>query len=73
MTLTADRWRINVVRNTDRLVGVAMDYLGDANEARWLVHGVMLGAMTDMLGPEPQARLDQALRVALRDHAVNAA
>jgi hypothetical protein len=55
------------------MVDAAMDELGDANEARWLVHRVMLNAMNDMRAPANRRDLDTALGQALRAHADHAA
>lgn len=66
MSTTADHWRLDTVAHTDRLIGVAMKHLNDANEARWLVHRVMMRTMTDMLAPTNRRDLDTALTRALR-------
>lgn len=73
MCNTGDEWHLEVIAHTERLLGVANDQLSDANEAHWLVHRVMLNAMTDMLGPSSQRQLDTALGHALRDHHAQAA
>jgi len=72
MTAKTEIWRIDVIANTDRMIDTAMDTLKDANEARWLVHRVMLGAMTNMLGPISRRELDTALGSALTQHAAAA-
>jgi hypothetical protein len=73
MPATADQWRLNAITHTERLIGAAMHQLDDANEARWLVHRVLLSAMTDMLGPISGVDLDTALASVLRAHPANAA
>lgn len=70
---TATRWQLDIIANTDRMVSNAMRHLGNANEARWLVHRVMLNAMTDMRAPANPRDLDAALATALRSYAANAA
>ncbi|HVK80523.1 MAG TPA: hypothetical protein VM915_07910 [Verrucomicrobiae bacterium] len=65
MTQLNDQWRLDVVANTDRLVGVAMRQLHDTNEAHVIVHDVMWRAMTDMLAPISARQLDIALDRAL--------
>ena len=62
-------WRLAVASNSKRMIAAAMEYLDDANEARWLVHGVMLGAMTNITAPISRRELDTALGRALRLHA----
>lgn len=69
MTTTLDFWRLDVLARGAGMVDTAMRQLNDANEARWLVHGVIMDAMTDMVGPVSRRALDGALNVALRDHA----
>lgn len=71
MTNPTDHWRLDVLGHTDHMVAVAMDHLDDANEARWLVHRVMLHAMADVLTCATRRDLDTALGQALRDHPVN--
>lgn len=66
-------WQLDIIAHTDRMITAAMDRLGDANEARWLVHRVMLHAMTDMRTPANRRDLDTALSAALRTHPANAA
>lgn len=50
-----------------------MHQLDDANEARWVVHRVLLSAMDNMLGPISGTALDASLEGALRVHHANAA
>lgn len=71
--VTAISWRLGVISHTDRMIDAAMDELGDANEARWLVHRVMLNAMHEMRAPAHRRDLDTALGQALRAHPANAA
>lgn len=73
MPSTADHWRLSALAHTDRLIGLAMHQLDDANEARWVVHGVLLRAMDNMLGPISSIDLDVALSGVLRVHSANAA
>ena len=73
MANTAEHWLLDVIGQTDRMVTVANTQLNDINEARWLVHRVMLHAMTDMVGPASARDLDAALGRALRGHPANAA
>lgn len=70
---TTVTWQLGIISHTDRMVAAAMHQLADANEARWLVHRVMLHAMTDMRAPAKRRDLDTALGDALRGHAANAA
>jgi hypothetical protein len=70
---TLIQWRLDIVAESDRMVAAAMHQLSDANEARWLVHRVMLAAMTDMRAPATRRELDSALGEALRIHPANAA
>ena len=72
VTNNAEYWRLDVVAQTDRLVGVAMKQLDDANEARWLVHRIMLRSMDHMPGPISGRELDTALGDALNRVAANA-
>ncbi|WP_395647266.1 hypothetical protein [Terricaulis sp.] len=58
-------WRTTLISQTDALIAVAMYELGDANEAHWLVHGVMMDALAARDGA---ANLDGALRRALHTH-----
>lgn len=67
MTQLSDQWRLDVVANTDRLIGNAMLRVHDTNEAHVIVHDVMWRAMTDMLAPVSAVQLDVAL-----DHALAA-
>jgi hypothetical protein len=71
--VTAANWRLGVISHTDRMVEAAMYQLSDANEARWLVHRVMLDAMHEMDAPANRRDLDTALGRALRLHAEHAA
>lgn len=71
--VTEISWRLGAISHTDRMIDAAMDELGDANEARWLVHRVMLNAMNDMRAPAKRRDLDTALGQALRAHADHAA
>jgi len=71
--VTTIGWRLGVIAHTDRMVEAAMDEIGDANEARWLVHRVMLNAMHEMDAPAHRRDLDTALGQALRAHADHAA
>ncbi len=73
MPQTSEHWRLNAISHTDRLTGVAMHQLDDTNEARWLVHRVLLRAMDNMLGPISGLTLDAALAGALRAHPANVA
>ncbi len=66
-------WQLDIIAHTDRMVAAAMHQLADTNEARWLVHRVMLHAMTDMRAPANRRDLDSALGLALRTHPANAA
>ncbi|MGD9981128.1 MAG: hypothetical protein AB7H66_08625 [Hyphomonadaceae bacterium] len=72
MLSTAIQWRLDAITHTDRLIAVAMEQLNDVNESRWLVHRVLLRAMTDMIGPATRGDLDTALGCALRDYPANA-
>ncbi|ANP45785.1 hypothetical protein ATE48_07545 [Candidatus Viadribacter manganicus] len=73
MPSTTDHWRLSAVAHTDRLIGLAMHQLDDANEARWVVHRVLLRAMDNMLAPISGFDLDAALSRVLRVHPVKAA
>ena len=73
MSNTADLWHLDVVAHTERMVATAMEQVPDANEARFIVHGVMQRAMNDMLGPASRAQLYVALDDALREHSNRAA
>jgi len=73
MPSTADHWRLSAIAHTDRLIGRAVHQLDDANEARWVVHRVLLRAMDNMLGPISSIDLDLALSGVLRVHPANAA
>lgn len=70
---TARHWQLDVIAHTDRMIAAAMDQLGDANEARWVVHRVLLHAMTDMSAPASRRELDGALGLVLRSYPPNAA
>jgi hypothetical protein len=73
MSSTTDHWRLSAIAHTDRLIGLAMHQLDDANEARWVVHRVLLRAMDNMLTPISSIDLDAALSGVLRVHPANAA
>jgi len=73
MANTAEHWLLDIIDQTDRMVTRANNQLNDLNEARWLVHRVMLRAMTDMVGPATPRDLDAALGRALCAHLANAA
>lgn len=57
---------LNIIAHGEGLISTAMHALEDANEARWLVHRIMLKAMTDMRLPATRRDLDNALNLALR-------
>lgn len=73
MSPATNNWRLSAIAHTDRLIGLAMHQLDDANEARWVVHRVLLRAMDNMLGPISGTALDASLEGALRVHHANAA
>jgi hypothetical protein len=73
MSSATDHWRLSAIAHTDRLIDLAMRQLDDANEARWVVHRVLLGAMDNMLSPISGGDLDAALSRVLRVHPANAA
>jgi len=66
-----EAWRLDAVSHSDRLIGVAMHQLDDANEACFLVHRVLSDAMRWMTAPATRRDLDTALGRALRRHAAN--
>lgn len=68
MNAPCGNWRTRLVSQTDQLIAVAMLELDDANEARWLVHGVMMDAVVTQ-PYSGRSDLDAALRRALRAHA----
>jgi hypothetical protein len=66
-----EAWRLDAVSHSDRLIGVAMHQLDDANAACLLVHRVLTGAMQTMTAPATRRDLDNALGRALHHHAAN--
>ena len=66
-------WQLDAIAHTDGMVAAAMRQLSDLNEARWLVHGIMHRAITNMRAPANLGDLDTALGAALRTHPANAA
>jgi hypothetical protein len=73
MANTTELWRLDVIAQGSRMAAAAMHELDDLNEARFVVHEVMLAAMTDMLGPVSRRQLDSALCRALRTRSAPAA
>jgi hypothetical protein len=71
MADAAEHRLLLIIDQTDRMVTLANNQLNDLNEARWLVHRVMLHAM--MVDGAAACDLDAALGRALRTHPANAA
>lgn len=62
----AIRWRLDVVLHGHRMTAAALEYTGDMNEAKFLVHSVMARAMAAADGPVSRRDLDTDLARALR-------
>ncbi len=66
---TTTQWRLDVIAQGDRLADAAMEETADLNEARALVHGVVLRAMHEIEGPVSRRDLDTDMGRALRHRA----
>lgn len=63
----SEAWRVDVLSQSERLIGIAMAELSDdANQAYWLVHEVMCATLHAPSGPSAGALLDIALDRAAR-------
>ncbi|MCR6643819.1 MAG: hypothetical protein NVV62_04495 [Terricaulis sp.] len=67
MTKITDLWRLDTVKQSERMIAKAMKHVGDINEAHWIVHRTMFDAFTLSARPISRDELETKLARSLDD------